>query len=426
MTNITIDGRKKETLIDTYNGYTVIAFKNGNNNYDVVKYRNGLVSQLVFIAESVNKETAEKALNNFINKQESLQNTTFKQYKLIVSIDNNEVDIILDSNDDLKAIKEYCKLYQDKNSVAILQDDKGNLISIIKKTDNGGVYVKNGLTAQKAFNSQSIETETAKKDTKKAVKKVSKKDTVKRQKNNIVIDDKTLERVEEIKQKAIDNNNIVMLSNTSKLGVKSWSLQAYNTCPASIDDKGLLVDACSGCYATYGNYRFNNVKATREYNRISWQDDNFVSDFVKQLDTVRYFRWFDSGDLYSLSLAKKIYEIMLNTPHVKHWLPTRIYKFSKFHSILKDMQSLPNVVIRLSSDDIDGSIVNSDLIDTNSTILPSEMISEYNGFICPAYNQGGKCNDCKACYNKDVKTVAYIAHGVKMKSNLKKLNIVNI
>lgn len=257
-------------------------------------------------------------------------------------------------------------------------------------------------------------------------KKVSKKDTVKRQKNNIIIDAKTLDYVEGIKQKAIDNNNIVMLSNTSKLGVKSWSLQAYNTCPASIDDNGLLVDACSGCYAAYGNYRFSNVKAVREYNRITWNNDNFVDDFIKQLDTERYLRWFDSGDLYSLGLAKKVLEIMQLTPHVKHWLPTRMYKFKKFQGILKEMQSLPNVVIRLSSDGIDGSIVNSDLIDTNSTILPIELSESYNGFICPAINQGGKCNDCKACYSKDVKTVAYIAHGVKMKSNLKKLNIVNI
>lgn len=420
MNNLTIDGRKKETLVDTYNGYTVIAFKNSDKSYDVVKYRDGLVSQLVFIAETVDKETAEKALNNFINKQESLKDATFKQYKLIVSIDNNEVDIILDSNDDIKAIKEYCKLYQDKNSTAILQDENDNVITLIKKTDNSGIYVKNGLTAQKAFNSQSIET--AKKD----IKPMAKKDTVKRQKNNIIIDDKTLARVEEIKQKAIDNNNIVMLSNTAKLGVKSWSLQAYNTCPASIDKNGLLVDACSGCYATYGNYRFNTVKATREYNRQTWNNDNFVSDFIKQLDTERYFRWFDSGDLYSLGLAKKVLEIMKQTPHVRHWLPTRMYKFKKFHSILKEMQSLPNVVIRLSSDDIDGSIVNSDLINTNSTILPIELSESYDGFICPAYNQGGKCNDCKACYSKDTKTVAYIAHGVKMTSNLKKLNIVNI
>lgn len=256
-----------------------------------------------------------------------------------------------------------------------------------------------------------------KKDTKKAPNKV---------KVNLTIDAKTLEYVEGIKAKAKVQNNIVMLSNTKKLGVKSWSLQALNTCPASIDDKGRLVDACSGCYATYGNYRFNNVKAVREYNKQVWQNEDFVNDFVAKLDTERYFRWFDSGDMYSLSLAKKIYEIMLNTPHVKHWLPTRMYKFKKFEGILKNMQALPNVTIRLSSDDITGEKVNSDLIKTNSTILPIELSEGYKGFICPAYKQAGECLTCKACYNKEVETVAYIAHGVVMKSKIKKLDLVNI
>lgn len=260
-----------------------------------------------------------------------------------------------------------------------------------------------------------------KKDNKTMAKKAPNKAKV-----NVTIDLKTLERVEGIKAKAKAQNNIVMLSDTSKLGVKSWSLQALNTCPASIDDQGNLVDACSGCYATGGNYRFSNVKAVREYNRQVWQNEDFVNDFVTKLDNERYFRWFDSGDLYSLSLAKKIYEIMLNTPHVKHWLPTRMYKFKKFEGILKNMQALPNVVIRLSSDDITGKKVNSDLIKTNSTILPSELIEGYNGFICPAYDQDGKCLTCKACYDKDVKTVAYIAHGVSMKSKIKKLDLVNI
>lgn len=264
---------------------------------------------------------------------------------------------------------------------------------------------------------QNFMNDVTKKVTTKATNKV---------KVNVTIEAKTLEYVEGIKAKAKAQNNIVMLSNTKKLGVKSWSLQALNTCPASVDDKGNLVDACSGCYATYGNYRFNNVKATREYNKQVWQDENFVSDFVEKLDTERYFRWFDSGDMYSLSLAKKIYQIMLNTPHVKHWLPTRMYKFKKFEGILNNMQSLPNVVVRLSSDAITGEKVNSDLIKTNSTILPSELIEGYAGFICPAYKQAGKCLTCKACYNKEVETVAYIAHGVVMKSKIKKLDLVNI
>lgn len=48
------------------------------------------------------------------------------------------------------------------------------------------------------------------------------------------------------------------ISNTSKLGVRSWSLQALETCPGAIEN-GELVDACKGCYATTGNYRFENV-----------------------------------------------------------------------------------------------------------------------------------------------------------------------
>ena len=43
------------------------------------------------------------------------------------------------------------------------------------------------------------------------------------------------------------------ISTTSKLdGVRSWSLQALETCPGSIAAPGVLVDACAGCYATTG------------------------------------------------------------------------------------------------------------------------------------------------------------------------------
>lgn len=245
-------------------------------------------------------------------------------------------------------------------------------------------------------------------------------------KNKIDLNEKTLARVDEIALKMAKTGNVVKLSDTAKLGVKSWSLQAYNTCPASMDGNGELVDACRGCYAVSGNYRFSNVKATREYNRQIWTNENFVADFVRVLDTERYFRWFDSGDMYSLGLANKIYEIMKATPHVKHWLPTRMYKLKKFHDVIVRMQSLPNVVVRLSSDNIDGTLVNSKLVSTNSTILPESLINSHDGFICPAYSQEGKCKDCKACYSKDVETVAYVAHGLTMKKNIKKIAIANV
>ena len=51
---------------------------------------------------------------------------------------------------------------------------------------------------------------------------------------------------------------MIKLSKASKMPCRSWSLQAIDTCPASIGSDGELVDACKGCYATTGNYNFPN------------------------------------------------------------------------------------------------------------------------------------------------------------------------
>lgn len=237
---------------------------------------------------------------------------------------------------------------------------------------------------------------------------------------HIELNDKVFALVEKMKGEL---SSTVKLSNTSKLGVKSWSLQAINTCPASIGADGELVDACKGCYATSGNYRFANVKAPREFNRLAWQEESFTADFIKALHKERFFRWFDSGDMYNIKLAEKMLEIMKSTPHVNHWLPTRMHKFKKFHAVIQEMAALPNVAVRLSSDSITGELVNSSVSDLNSTIIPEGEIDSYNGFICKAFYQDGKCLDCTACYNKGVKTVAYVGHGVSMKKKQK--NLIN-
>lgn len=218
--------------------------------------------------------------------------------------------------------------------------------------------------------------------------------------------------------------SIVKLSNTSKLGCKSWSLQAIETCPAAKDAKGELVPACKGCYATAGAYRFGNVKKVRFDNKQAWQSESFERDFITALSKEKFFRWFDSGDMYSLALAEKMYNIMASTPSVKHWLPTRMHKFKKFHNVLERMQALPNVNVRLSSDGINGELINTKLNSTNSTIIGSD--SAYTGFICPSSLQDGKCKACKACFDKEVKTVAYIGHGVQMVKNQKLINSISI
>ncbi|UOF82030.1 hypothetical protein [Caudoviricetes sp.] len=205
---------------------------------------------------------------------------------------------------------------------------------------------------------------------------------------------------------------MVKLSRTSKLdGIMSWSLQAIDTCPGSKDKNGNLVAACQGCYATTGNYNFPNVKAPRIFNKVDWQREDWVNDMVKALDNERYFRWFDSGDVYHVKLAEKIYQIMRLTPHVKHWLPTRMLKFSKFSSIFDKMKALENVMIRFSSDSVMGEY---EAGKHGSTILPDEHTPS-GVFRCMAYASDGKCNGCRACYDKTIQVIGYPQHGVKMK-----------
>ena len=210
------------------------------------------------------------------------------------------------------------------------------------------------------------------------------------------------------------------LSKAGKMPCKSWSLQALTTCAGSIDDNGKLVPACEGCYATTGNYRFPNVKAPREHNQQDWKRDAWVADMVAELDNDRYFRWFDSGDVYSLKLARKILDVMKATPWVKHWLPTRMHKFTKFHAVFAEMEALPNVVVRYSSDSVTGETVSGR---NSSTIVPSIGWKQQGLQVCESSTRAGKCGPCRACWNRDVTVVAYPAHGKKM---LKLINLQEV
>jgi hypothetical protein len=202
------------------------------------------------------------------------------------------------------------------------------------------------------------------------------------------------------------------ISVTSKLdGIRSWSLQAIDTCPGSVAAPGELVDACKGCYATTGNYRFSNVKAPRLHNKEDWKRMTWSDDMVAELSKDRFFRWFDSGDMYTLALAEKILEVMKRTPWCNHWLPTRMYKFPKFRQVLSEMQALKNVSVRFSSDSVTGEYTKSL---HGSVIIPTPEDVKKGMTLCQAYENEGKCNGCRACYDKKVKVIAYPAHGKKM------------
>ena len=208
------------------------------------------------------------------------------------------------------------------------------------------------------------------------------------------------------------------ISKVGKLNSRSWSLEALETCPASKGSDGELVPACKGCYAVGGNYRFQNVKDARSHNKRDWKRSEWVADMIEELDSDRYFRWFDSGDMYSLALAEKMYEICKATPWTKHWIPTRMHKFKKFRDVIDRLNSLDNVVVRLSSDGINGEIIEE--AEYSSTIIPF-IDSVTVATVCNAPLQDGKCKKCRACWHKDVKVIAYAGHGAKMKKQQREL-----
>ena len=216
---------------------------------------------------------------------------------------------------------------------------------------------------------------------------------------------------------------MVKLSKPSKMPCPTWSLEARETCPGSIDPiTKKSVPVCEGCYAATGFYKMPDSMKVRAFNRKDWLRKEWVDEMVdainnqklKRGETQKYFRWFDSGDVYHPHLADKIYEIMIRTPEVKHWLPTRSYKIPRILETLERMKQLPNTSIRYSSDSIRGEHDEKH----GSVVIPSSD-TPIKATVCDAYERDGKCGDCRACWNKEIDLIAYPAHGRKMNSVLK-------
>jgi hypothetical protein len=203
---------------------------------------------------------------------------------------------------------------------------------------------------------------------------------------------------------------MIKLSKTRKMPCLSWSLPALTTCPGSRQKDGELVDACKGCYATTGFYLMPVVQQVREHNREDWKRERWIFDMVEALKGEAYFRWFDSGDIYCVALALKIFDVVQCTPDTKHWLPTRSHKIPKIRKVLTRLKRCSNIVVRYSADELDRYTKR-----LHGSVIVSSHSPRKTEYLCPAYTRGGRCGDCRACWDKSVRVVAYPAHGAKMK-----------
>ena len=195
-----------------------------------------------------------------------------------------------------------------------------------------------------------------------------------------------------------------MLSSTSKLGVKSISLNA-NLCKTGSKLAKKPGTVCNGCYALKGCYVFPVVKDAMARRLEFFNSKDFIPIMVWLLQSQRkkFFRWFDSGDIQNVFMGLNILEICKLTPDIKHWIPSKEYKM--WRQVLK-IQKLPdNVVLRISSPNIDQEPLKG--FNNTSTVHKNKKAF---GLECIAYKQEGKCLDCKACYNSKVKNISYPLH----------------
>ena len=155
---------------------------------------------------------------------------------------------------------------------------------------------------------------------------------------------------------------------------------------------------CHGCYALKGRYNFKYTKIAMARRLEALKDSRWVRAMVTLMQGRPYFRWHDSGDIQSAWHLARILEVCKLTPDTKHWLPTREAKLLA----LMDPDIKPkNLIIRLSATKVNGAASKS--WPWTSTVSTTTKT-------CPASDQGGKCKDCRSCWNRSIKNIQYAKH----------------
>jgi len=207
---------------------------------------------------------------------------------------------------------------------------------------------------------------------------------------------------------------MIKLSSTSKMPCKSLSLPIEETCSGRYElNSKILKEICDKCYAANGAYNWPPSVNLKKHNLLETHKHDFVNDMIKLLSKMDYFRWFDSGDVENETMLEKIYQICLDTPNTKHWIPTK--SRGLFDQYLWEMlESLPNVKVRYSSpskhglhDDNHGSVAISD----RKELTPDMFLCKAKsiGFKKNGKPQPKKCHNCRACWHNK-KVIAYDFH----------------
>ena len=190
------------------------------------------------------------------------------------------------------------------------------------------------------------------------------------------------------------------LANPSKMPGKAYGLPAKE-CKVGSKLRAIKGSTCEGCYALKGQYRFRTVQAA-QYRRLDTiTTPAWVDAMVTLISRENWFRWHDSGDLQSVSHLLRIMDVCDRTPNTKHWLPTRENQIVKIVLATRDCPA--NLIIRISDAMVDA-------LPVKFHQHTSGVTTDKSNATCPAYQQGGECNNCRKCWDKSIPRVIYPKH----------------
>lgn len=200
-----------------------------------------------------------------------------------------------------------------------------------------------------------------------------------------------------------------ILSKTSKMPGFSISTPAAD-CKTGSKLAKIPGSVCHGCYALKNAYVWRTTQTAMKRRQEFMTTDDWVEHMVEEVNRKRspYFRWFDSGDLQSVKQGHEILEVCELTPDKFHWIPTREVKMWKTVLLQRKGMLPKNVVLRASATMINDQPVTS--FEHTSTVHNDEYNGPSLGHICPAFQQGNQCGDCRACWDPKVKNVSYPKH----------------
>lgn len=205
---------------------------------------------------------------------------------------------------------------------------------------------------------------------------------------------------------ADDMATIGNLSNPKKMPCHSYSLPA-KLCHVGGKLRKVAGSICSKCYAFNGCYVFRStvLAMARRYAIVTACENDptraeaWVAAFVRILGRKRnnYFRWFDSGDIQSLTHLRMMAAVAERLPRVHHWLPTKEYGIVARY--LREFGSFPgNMCVRVSAPMIDGPAPTGLGLPTSGVHTDPRRIPA-GGFECRAQTNGGHCGECRACWH---------------------------